>query len=175
MIRAIHIISILVIMNLILSCNAKQEKTSAVSKQDVARTMEKANRYLVKSEKEDIENYIRRHGWEMEETGSGLRYMIYEQGSGENAKKGQYAVLKYKLSLITGDVVYTSEDRGYKVFLIGKGGVESGLEEAILFMKQGDKARLILPAHLAYGLLGDEDKIPSRATIIYEIELVELN
>ncbi len=133
------------------------------------------NRYLVKTEKENIANYIRRHGWEMQETGSGLSYMIYEDGTGHMAEKGKVAVLKYKLWLITGDLVYSSDDRGLKTFLVGKGGVESGLEEAILLMKKGDKARLVLPSHLAYGLLGDDDKIPPRTAIIYDIELVELN
>ena len=42
------------------------------------------------------------------------------------------------------------------------------------YMKEGDKAKLILPSHLAYGLIGDQNKIPQKATIIYDIELLEL-
>jgi len=58
--------------------------------------------------------------------------------------------------------------------VVGHGGVESGLEEAVLLLHAGDKARIIIPSHLAYGLVGDDDKIPARATLIYEIELIEL-
>lgn len=141
---------------------------------DAGESLEKVNRYLVKSEKQDIENYIRRHGWRMEETGSGLYYEVYHSGVGEIAQEGRVAVLDYKTWLINGELVYSSEVKGQKEFLIGKGGVESGLEEGILKLRVGDKARLILPAHLAYGLLGDEDKIPPRTAIIYELEFIKL-
>lgn len=175
MIMIQNIVSILLVMSIVIACDSKQEKPLQNVKQDPGKSLEKVNRYLVKTEKENIANYIRRHGWEMKETGSGLSYMIYENGSGPLAEKENVAVLKYKLYLITGDLVYSSDDRGLKTFLVGKGGVESGLEEGILLMKKGDKARLVLPSHLAYGLLGDEDKIPPRTAIIYDIEIVELN
>ena len=175
MISIQNIVSISLVMSIMIACDSKPEKSLQNSDQDPRESLEKANRYLVKTEKENIANYIRRHGWEMKETGSGLRYMIYKNGSGIIAEKGKVAVLKYKLSLITGDLVYSSDDLGLKAVVVGKGGVESGLEEGILLMKEGDKARLILPSHLAYGLLGDEDKIPPRTAIIYDIEIVELN
>jgi FKBP-type peptidyl-prolyl cis-trans isomerase len=139
-----------------------------------AESLVKANRYLVKQEKEAIENYIGRHNWQMQETGSGLRYAIVEKGKGEKAVQGKVAVLQYSTRLITGDLVYSSAKDGLKIFVIGHGGVESGLEEALLLMHQGDKARLIIPSHLAFGLLGDDDKIPPRATVVYELELIEL-
>jgi FKBP-type peptidyl-prolyl cis-trans isomerase len=84
------------------------------------------------------------------------------------------AVLLYKTWLIDGNLVYSSDTDGVKEFLIGKGGVESGLEEGILKMRVGEKARFILPAHLAFGLMGDENKIPPRTAIIYELELINL-
>ena len=155
--------------------NQSDKPMKTADPQDAEQSLEKVNRYLVKSEKEDIENYIRRHGWDMLETGSGLRYMIYENGTGENASFGKVVTIKYKLWLINGDLVYSSEKDGLKVFQVGKGGVESGLEEGILMLKKGDKARFIMPAHLAHGLLGDENKIPPRTAIIYDLELVELN
>ena len=175
MISIQNIVSISLVMCIMIACDSNQEKPVQNVKQDPGESLEKVNRYLVKAEKENIANYIRRHGWEMKESGSGLRYMIYENGSGTLAEQGNVAVLKYKLWLITGDLVYSSDEQGLKTFLVGKGGVESGLEEAILMMKKGDKARLVLPSHLAYGLLGDEDKIPPRTAIIYDIEIVELN
>jgi len=50
--------------------------------------------------------------------------------------------------------------------------VISGLEEGILYLSEGDKAKIIIPSHLGYGLLGDLDKnIPPKATLIYDIEL----
>jgi len=129
---------------------------------------------LVKQEKEDIENYIRRHGWQMKETGSGLRFELVEKGNGPKATAGKIAVLEYSCKLITGDLMYSSAKDGPKTFVIGHGGVESGLEEAVLLMRVGDQARLIIPSHLAFGLLGDDRKIPSRASLVYEIKLIDL-
>jgi FKBP-type peptidyl-prolyl cis-trans isomerase len=52
--------------------------------------------------------------------------------------------------------------------------VESGLEEGILLLREGDKAKFILPPHLAHGLLGDDNKIPARSIIVYDLELLSL-
>ena len=60
-------------------------------------------------------------------------------------------------------------------FKVGFGGVESGLEEGVLLLRTGDKARFIMPPHLAHGLIGDGDCIPMRAIIIYDVELVRVS
>jgi FKBP-type peptidyl-prolyl cis-trans isomerase FkpA len=52
--------------------------------------------------------------------------------------------------------------------------VESGLHEGILYMNEGSKALLVIPSHLAHGLVGDMNKIPPKSTIVYDIELLEL-
>ena len=100
--------------------------------------------------------------------------MIAEQGNGPKVKDGDIITIRYNLWLINGNLVYNSIDDGPKTFLVGKGGVESGLEEGVLLLHDGDKARFILPAHLAYGLLGDEKKIPPRTAIVYELELIKI-
>lgn len=152
----------------------EKENSSKGQNKSVNEALEKANKYLIRTESEDIENYIRRHQLEMEETGSGLRYMFIEKGNGKKAETGKTVVLDYTVKLLTGDVIYSSDINGQKIFKIGKGNVESGLEEALQFLRAGDKVKLILPAHLAYGLLGDNNKIPPRSTLIYDVEVVEI-
>ena len=110
----------------------------------------------------------------MSTTETGLWYQIYEHGTGDSARNGLIASLKYTVSLLDGTLCYTSDSTGEKTFLIGQGGVESGLEEGILLMRCGDKARFIMPPHLAHGLPGDNDKIPPRSTIVYQVELLNL-
>ena len=61
-----------------------------------------------------------------------------------------------------------------KVFLVGQGGVESGLEEGVLLLKQGSKATFLMPPHLAHGLVGDDDRIPARAILKYKVEVVDV-
>lgn len=170
----IFILSLLAVSVFVFSCSTESKSRSKPGPVNSDKSLEKVNRYLVKTEKQDIDNYIRRHGWQMEESGSGLRYKIFQSTDGEFAKEDKVAVLSYKTWLINGNLVYSSETDGLKEFLIGKGGVESGLEEGILKMKVGDKARFILPSHLAFGLMGDDNKIPPRTAIVYELELINL-
>lgn len=153
------------------SNNTQQQPVNANDYRD---DMVRVNKILNEKEKEDIENYIKRHELVMETTGTGLRFNITNSGTGPLAHAEKVATIDYTISLLDGRQVYSSEELGRKKFLIGKGGVEAGLEEGILMMKVGDKAKFILPSHLAYGLAGDDNKIPSRAPLVYTVELLEL-
>lgn len=161
---------------LFFSCNQplvqKQDKDPEPG--NLEETLLYANKQAVKEESEQIDRFIRRYKWHMKETGSGLRYDIYSKGNGPKAETGKTAILKYSVRLIDGKEIYSSEKTGNKQFVIGHGGVESGLEEGILLLRVGDRAKFILPSHLGFGLLGDQDKVPPKSTLIYDLELLEL-
>jgi len=157
------------------ACQRQGEQRTPPSQQELRETLEETNKILLEAEKQEIRDFISRYGWEMRETGSGLWFQIYQRGSGKQAQPGMIATLEYTLHLITGDLVYSSDNDGRKEFRIGRGGVEPGLEEGILLLRQGDKARFIMPSHLAHGVPGDGVKIPTRATIVYDVELIQLN
>lgn len=133
------------------------------------------NKAIVKSGDQEIEDFIERYGWVMHKTSTGLRYMIYQHGSGERAVHGKKATILYEVRLLNGDLCYSSADAGPKEFMIGRGGIETGAEEGILLMKVGDRAKFIVPSHLAFGLLGDQDKIPPQSALIYDIKLLKIN
>lgn len=133
-----------------------------------------SNKYLISLEEEAIDDFVERFGWDMKKTGSGLRYMIDNEGHGAFASYGDRAVINYSVFLLTGDPVYASDDYGPRSFIVGRGGVESGLEEGILLLRKGAKATFIMPFYLAHGVPGDGNKIPKRASIIYKIELIDL-
>lgn len=137
----------------------------------------KINKYLVNKDYESIKSYTERHEWIMQVTGTGLWYQLMNDSSLNKQKviKNAIVTINYKVKLLNGKMCYTSDSLGPKSFKVGYGGVEPGLEEGILMMRKGDKARFIMPPHLAHGLLGDRYKIPSRATIIYEVELIDLS
>ncbi len=156
------------------ACEEKPVKQSAsVSKTEMKSSMETANRYLLNEEEEDIANYIKRHGLEMTETGTGLRYQIVKQGSDQRIGKGEKVILEYEVCSIAGDLFYSSEKDGLKSFVVGEGGVETGLDEAMAYLHRGDVAKLIIPFHLAYGLHGDDNRIPEYATLVYTIKIID--
>lgn len=166
--------STLMILMLLAACGDEQKQNKKIDPAAYEKPLMEANKHVVRTEKQHIDDFLRRYKWDMTETGSGLQYMIYEKGDGPLASRGKLAVLNYSVSLITGDVVYSSDETGPMTFTIGKAEVISGLEEGILLLHVGDKAKFIIPSHLAYGLLGDEGKIPGKATLIYDVALLKL-
>lgn len=174
--RLNYISSVFVIMAIImlLSCennSQTQQSSQSVDAKQRKESVEKANRYIVIQENEAINDYIERHQMDVVETGTGLRYRIVKQAGTELIKRGDIVSMEYEVRLLTGDLLYSSKEDGKKTFLVGKGGVESGLEEAVLHLHKGDVADIIIPSHLAFGLLGDGDKVPPRAALIYKIKI----
>ena len=133
------------------------------------------NQRLVEVENQEIEDYIARYHWNMNKTQTGLRYMIYKQGSGPRPEKGITVGIRYAISLLNGDQVYQSDPARVYTFETGTGKVPSGLEEGVLLMNKGSRLKLIVPSHLALGLLGDLQKIPSRAVLVFDVELCEVS
>jgi FKBP-type peptidyl-prolyl cis-trans isomerase len=101
--------------------------------------------------------------------------MITKRGAGTKlAAPEQVAKVKYRISLLDGTVCYTSDATGPKDIVIAKDNTESGLHEGLQYLHEGDEATYILPSHLAHGLMGDGDKIPPKASVVYEIKLISL-
>jgi FKBP-type peptidyl-prolyl cis-trans isomerase len=134
-----------------------------------------ANKVDTRRESDEIEACIKHHGWEMEGSGTGLRYMFISRSvKGDSARSGQLAKVAYKVFLLNGTECYSSDKDGLKEFRIGQDHVESGIHEMVQMMKTGDKVRFVLASARAHGLLGDGDKIPPRAPVLYEMELISL-
>ncbi len=169
-----RIITILFFLILGTACREKQERKAEnlPTVGQVEEAILKVNKYILKRNRDHINGFIRRTGWEMNQTGSGLRYKINADGRGKTVSSGDFIRLEYNLMLIDGTFVSSSEKDGMLEFTVGQGGVETGLEEAVLLIREGAKATLILPPHLAFGNFGDpEKKIPPDAILIYEISL----
>lgn len=110
-----------------------------------------------------------------EKTSSGLRYKIEEKGNGPKAEKGQTVSVHYKGMLPDGSVFDSSYTRNQPIdFKLGKGQVISGWDEGIQLLNVGDKARFVIPSHLAYGERGAGGVIPPNATLIFDVELVKV-
>lgn len=134
----------------------------------------RVNKIMVDNDVDLIKTYIKRHGWKMKETESGLWYEIYKNGNGTLLKHGMDVSIKCRLELLDGTVCNSSGSVNLKQFKVGLGKVEAGLDEGLLLMRDGDCARFILPPHLAYGLSGDSKCIPPHSIIVYNVEIIEI-
>ncbi|WP_445748345.1 peptidylprolyl isomerase [Polaribacter sp.] len=109
------------------------------------------------------------------ETKSGLRYQIIQKGDGKKAEKGSKVSVHYKGQLLDGTVFDSSYKRKEPIdFTLGIGQVISGWDEGIQLLKEGDKARLVIPSDLAYGERGAGGVIPPNATLIFDVELMKV-
>jgi FKBP-type peptidyl-prolyl cis-trans isomerase FkpA len=164
---------------LFIACNAEQKQEqppqTIIDQAELNKKIVEANKMYIKRESDEIDQYIKLRGWEMITTGTGLRYMIIQKGKGKPSLPDTEATIKYAVSLLDGTPCYSSDKLGVRTFLVEKDNIESGLHEGIQYLHEGDKALFILPSHIAHGLLGDEDKIPSHATVVYELELISVH
>jgi peptidyl-prolyl cis-trans isomerase A (cyclophilin A) len=110
-----------------------------------------------------------------DKTESGLYYKHIQKGDGVKANKGQTVAVHYKGMLPDGSEFDNSYKRGNPIeFPIGTGQVIQGWDEGILLLNKGDKARFVIPSHLAYGEAGAGGVIPPNATLIFDVELMDI-
>jgi peptidylprolyl isomerase len=118
-------------------------------------------------------------GKKAEKTASGLEYIVLESGKGAKAEAGKTVSVHYTGYLSEngkcGKKFDSSVERGEPIdFPLGQGYVIKGWDEGIGLMKVGDKMRLIIPSNLGYGSAGAGGVIPPNATLIFDVELINV-
>lgn len=156
---------------------AGEEEVKPVDYAKMKTDLQKRNKQLYKEEMLGIESFIKRRNWNMTASGTGLYYIIYKKADSTQPtiKEGQIARVNFTVYVIADSLseCYASDGEP-EDFMVGMDNVESGLHEGIMYMRKGEKAKLILPSHLAFGLVGDQDMIPPLSTLLYDIELVDV-
>mgnify|MGYP002279014474 CR=1 FL=1 len=150
----------------------KQQQLPFKTKKEYEQTMIESHKLFLQKEKEKIKTYIDSSNYQFTQSGSGLYYAIYEKGGNDTLEGGENALIAYTLSIMNGDTISQTKEGKYFEFTVDFDQVESGLHEGIKLMAVGDRARFILPAHLAHGITGDQMKIPSQATLVYDVKLL---
>ncbi len=108
-------------------------------------------------------------------TESGLKYYDIQVGTGVTPTVGQTVVVHYTGWLVDGTQFDSSLDRGQPFeFALGQGAVIAGWDEGLATMKVGGKRQLLIPPDLGYGASGAGASIPPNATLIFEVELLEI-
>lgn len=140
----------------------EQERLQEVAKAE-ANEIKLLNKYLV-------DNKI-----SVSPTANGLYYIEEIAGTGKQAMAGKKVKVNYTGYLLDGTKFDSSLDRGIPFeFTLGQGQVIPGWDEGVALMKEGGKAKLIIPSKLGYGPRGAGQSIPPNASLVFDVELVEV-
>ena len=139
------------------------------------RTFEGSREKRIAAEKAASEAKMESLAAGFEKTDSGLRYKIIQKGNGKKAENNKTVSVHYSGSLENGKVFDSSYTRKKPIeFPLGQGNVIAGWDEGIALLQVGDKARFVIPSHLGYGSHGAGGVIPPDATLIFDVELMDV-
>ncbi|KAA3659535.1 MAG: FKBP-type peptidyl-prolyl cis-trans isomerase [Calditrichaeota bacterium] len=141
----------------------KQAEKAALKDSVAANNLKEGREFLAKNKSED----------DVITTESGLQYMVLEQGDGPKPSRSNTVKVHYRGPLLNGNEFDSSYKRGNPIeFQVS--GVIPGWTEALQLMNVGSKYKLFIPSELAYGARGSGADIGPNATLIFEVELLEI-
>lgn len=113
---------------------------------------------------------------DVQQTASGLRYVVVKKTTGKQAKKGNKVSMLYTGKLLNGEVFDGNMDGSHPPFefSVGLGQVIPGWDEGVLLMKEGEEYKFIIPWKLAYGERG-AGPIPPFSSLVFDVKLVKAN
>jgi len=156
----------------IVRVGADAEKWNAV---EAFRTFEGSREKRIAEQKKMAEEALEKLAAGFDKTASGLRYKMIQKGNGKQAEKGKTVSVHYSGSLENGMVFDSSYKRKQPIeFALGRGQVIEGWDEGIALLQVGDKARFVIPSYLGYGSRGAGGVIPPDATLIFDVELMDV-
>ena len=156
----------------ILRVGIEAEKWNAI---EAFRTFEGSRLRKIEEAKKMSEETMEKLAAGFDKTESGLRYKMIQNGTGKQAENGKTVSVHYEGSLESGKVFDSSYPRKKPIeFRLGQGQVIEGWDEGIALLKVGDKARFVIPSYLAYGTAGAGGVIPPNATLVFDVELMDV-
>lgn len=156
----------------IIRVGEEAEKWNAI---EAFRTFEGSREKRLAEQKRLAEEALEKLAAGFEKTESGLRYQIIQKGSGKKAEKGKKVSVHYKGALENGMEFDSSYRRKQPIeFPLGQGHVIEGWDEGIALLQVGDKARFVIPSYLGYGSRGAGGVIPPDATLVFDVELMDV-
>ncbi|AWM14714.1 peptidylprolyl isomerase [Flavobacterium sp. NRK F10] len=139
------------------------------------RTFEGSREQRIAEEKKQAEEALEKLAAGFQKTESGLRYQIIQKGNGKKPQKGSKVSVHYQGALDNGMVFDSSYKRKEPIeFTLGVGQVIEGWDEGIALLQVGDKARFVIPSYLGYGSRGAGGVIPPNATLVFDVELMDV-
>lgn len=163
------------LMALLFSCSTPVQEDLSPEADPVREQFIKVNRYMQRRHQDHIAAFVARVGWEARVSPSGLWVVEDETGKGPLINDGDRVSMTFSSFLLDGTPCYEAPEEDPLQIVVGKGGVESGVKEALVRLRKGSKATLLIPPHLGHGNFGDRDKIPGNSVLLYKLEVLEVH
>jgi len=140
----------------------------------ISEELVKANQYMQQRHQDHIAAFVERVGWKAEVTPTGLWIIHNIQGNGSPIVENSRVTFSFESTLLDGTPCYMASANKPKVITIGKGGVESGVEQGMTWLREGSEAVFLIPPHLGHGNFGDRDRIPGNSVLIYRLKVMKV-
>jgi len=134
----------------------------------------RVNQYMQQRHQDHISAFLERVDWPAEVTPSGLWIVIEKPGEGRRIVENTRVSYTFQSSLLDGTPCYQATQENPKQISVGKGGVESGVEQGLQKLSEGAEAVFLIPPHLAHGNFGDREKIPGNSVLIYRVQVLKV-
>lgn len=166
--RLLHICTLLSVLLLLVSCGDRTPviELEPENSELVKENMINANRVVIQSEATQIESYLQRRGWSVQQLPSGACFYLYTPGDGPAILPNDRVQVSYRLEGLDGSPFYTNQ---VDTLVVGHHDVTVALDDLLQQLHYGSQAYLIAPSNSAYGVVGDGDRVPSRTVIIYNV------
>jgi len=163
-------------VSFLISCKRPPTKTSPKSKWNDAHSVDFNRELSTREELKIITFFAHYRELKMQKTTSGLRYMIYQKATSQSprALAGQRAAIQVVVKTLDQKICYQTPKDEIEWLSIAHSEKESGIHEALLLLRQGEAAKLILPSYLGHGLLGDRQSIPPQSVLYIDLKLIKL-
>ena len=130
---------------------------------------------LMKKEAETLKKYVQTNNITVAPTPSGIYFIETEKGKGLKIDSGLMVKLHFTVSLIDGKQIFSTREQPEPIeFEYGKQFDTKGLEEAVAKMTKGGKAKVVVPSRLAFGEQGRGTLVPAFSTLLYDVEIVDV-
>lgn len=164
----------IILASFLMACKPPVQELTESQPDLVSEELVKANQYMQQRHQDHMAAFVERVGWKAEVTPTGLWIIHDIQGNGSPIVENSRVTFSFESTLLDGSPCYMASANKPKVVTIGKGGVESGVEQGMTWLREGSEAVFLIPPHLGHGNFGDRDRIPGNSVLIYRLKVMKV-
>jgi FKBP-type peptidyl-prolyl cis-trans isomerase len=164
----------IILASFLMACKPPVQELTESQPDLVSEELVKANQYMHQRHQDHMAAFVERVGWKANVTPTGLWIIHDIQGNGSPIVENSRVTFSFESTLLDGTPCYMASANKPKVITIGKGGVESGVEQGMTLLREGSEAVFLIPPHLGHGNFGDRDRIPGNSVLIYSLKVMKV-